>query len=108
MGFITNLPLSRLFNGVFTVVDKLTKWVKLIPMVVGEGELSTFPVAHLFLDRIMHSFGVPHIVLHDWDPCFTLQFWTMLWELLGTRVSLSSAYHPESDGQTERVHQTVE
>ena len=41
MVFITELPLSRLFNGIFTVVDKLTKWVTLIPMIVGEGEFST-------------------------------------------------------------------
>ena len=48
------------------------------------------------------------MVLHDWDLQFTSYFWTTLWELLGTRVFLSSAYHPESDGQKERVHQTME
>ena len=53
MDFITDLPLSRLFNGMFTVVDKLTKWVKLIPMVVGEGELSALTIAHLFFDHIV-------------------------------------------------------
>ena len=47
MDFITDLPLSRLFNGMFTIVDKLIKWAKLIPMVVGEGELSVSTVAHL-------------------------------------------------------------
>ena len=72
MDFITDLPLSRSFNGVFTIVDKLTKWVKLIPMVVGEGELSTLSLAHLFFDHIACSFGVLHMVLHDWDPRFTL------------------------------------
>ena len=67
-----DLPLSRSFNGVFTVVDKLTKWVKLIPMVVGEGELSALTVTHLFFDHIVHSFGVPHVVLHDQDPSLYL------------------------------------
>ena len=71
MDFITDLPLSRSFNSVFTVVDKLTKWVKLIPMVVGEGELSILTIAHLFFNYIVHSFGVPHMVLHDQDPHFT-------------------------------------
>ena len=71
MDFITDLPLSRSFNGVFTIVDKLTKWVKLIPMGVGEGELSILSVAHLFFDQVVHSFGVPHIVLHDQDSQFT-------------------------------------
>ena len=70
MDFITDLPLSGLFNGVFTVVDKLTKWVKLIPM-VGEGKLSTSTVSHLFFDHIVCSFRVPHVVLHDRDPHFT-------------------------------------
>ena len=71
MDFITDLALSRSFNGVFTVMNKLTKWVKLIPMVVGEGGLSALFVAHLFFDHIVHSFGIPHVVLQDWDPQFT-------------------------------------
>ena len=70
-GFFIDLPLSRSFNGVFTIVDKLTKWVKLIPMVVGEGELSTFSVTHLFFDHVVHSFGVLHMVLHNRGPHFT-------------------------------------
>ena len=71
MDFITDLPLSKLFNEVFTVVDKLNKWVKLIPIVVWEGELSTLSVEHLFFDHIVYSFGVPNMVVHDWDPQFT-------------------------------------
>ena len=74
MDFIMDLPLSRSFNGVFTVVDKLTKWVKLIPLGLGEGELSTLIVAHLFFYHIVHGFGVPHVVLHDWDPSFSLDY----------------------------------
>ena len=71
MDFITDLPLSRSFNGVLTVVNKLTKWVKLIPMVAGEGELSTSSVAHFFFDHVVHIFGVSHLVLHNRDPRFT-------------------------------------
>ena len=71
MDFISDLPLSRSFNVVFTIVDKLTKWVKLIPMVVGEGELFVSSVANFLFDHIVHSFGVPHVVLHDQDPQFT-------------------------------------
>ena len=71
MDFIIDKPLSRSLNGMFTIVDKLTKWVKLVPMVVGEGEVSTLPVAHLFFNHVVHSFGVPHVVLHDQDPRFT-------------------------------------
>ena len=71
MDFITDLPLSGSFNGVFTVVDKLTKWVKLIPVFMGEGVLSAASVARLFFDHVVRSFGVPHVVLHDRDPRFT-------------------------------------
>ena len=52
----------------FIIVDKLTKWVKLIPMVVGEGELSALSVAHLLFNHVVHSFGVPHMVLHNGTP----------------------------------------
>lgn len=108
MDFITDLPPSQGFNGVYTCVDKLTKWVKLVPMTMGDGELSAAAVARLFFDHVVRTFGVPHAVLHDRDPRFTSSFWSELWKLLGSRVALSSAYHPESDGQTERVHRTVE
>ena len=71
MDFITDLPLSGSFNSVFIFMDKLTKRVKLIPMVVGEGEFSVLTIAHLFFDHIVHNFGIPHVVLHDRDPRFT-------------------------------------
>ena len=71
MDSIKDLPLSRSFNDVFTVVDKLTKWVKLIPMVVGEGQLSVLPAEHLVFDHVVYGFGVPLKVLHDRDPQFT-------------------------------------
>ena len=58
-------PYSRSFNGMSSIVDKLAEWLKLIPMVVGEGELSTSTVIHLFFNHIVHSFGVPYVVLYD-------------------------------------------
>ena len=70
MEFITDLPLSGLFKGVFTVMNKMIKWVKLLPMVVGEVERFTLTVAHLFFDYVVHSFGVLHLVLHDRETSF--------------------------------------
>ena len=70
MDLITDLPLSESFNGVFTIVDKLTKWVKLITMAVGEGELYTSIVVNLFFNHVVGSFAVSHVVLHDRDPRF--------------------------------------
>ena len=61
MDFITDLPLSGSFNGMFIVVDKLNKWVKLIPMAVGEGALSVSSVAYLFLTTLCIVLG-----FHTW------------------------------------------
>ena len=108
MDFITDLPPCGGFNGIYTCVDKLTKFVKLIPVSIGEGALSAPEVARLFFEHVVRLFGIPHVVLHDRDARFTAHFWRCLWELLGSRVALSSAYHPQTDGQTERTHRTVE
>ena len=106
--FITELPLCGRFNGIYTCVDKLTKFVKPIPVSIGEGALSAPEVACLFFEYILQLFGIPHVVLHNFDTHFTAKFSRCLWELLGSRVALSSAYHPQSDGQTEHTHQTVD
>ena len=108
MDFITDLPLCGGFNGIYTCVDKLTKFDKLIAVSIGEGALSAPEIAHLFFELVVQLFGIPCVVLHDRDACFTANFWRYLWELLGSWVTLSSAYHPQMDGQTECAHRTVE
>ena len=65
-------------------------------------------MADLFWAHVVARFGVPTSVLHDRDPRFTSAFWRQLWERLGARVRLSTAFHPQTDGQTERAHRTVE
>lgn len=94
MDFITNLPLCRGFNALFCCVDRLTKYVVLIPCFVGEGALGAPEVARLFFEGVVKTFGLPQEVLHDRDPRFTSQFWRELWALCGSRVALSTAYHP--------------
>ena len=108
MDFIIALPPCGGFNGIYPCVDKLTKFVKLIPVLIREGALSAPEVAHLFFKHVVQLFGIPHVVLHDCDAHFIAHFWCCLWELLGSQVALLSAYHPQSDGQTEHTHQTVE
>ena len=94
MDFVMGLPLDGGYNAIYTVVEKLTKLVKLIPCFVGEGELSAPATAKLFFDNIVRSFGVPSTVIHDRDPRFTSSFWSALFELIGSRVVLSTAFHP--------------
>ena len=79
MDFITDLPLSRGFNSIFTCVDKLTKYLICIPCTMGEGLLSAEAVAQLLFEHVVKYFGLPMAVLHDRDPRFTSTFWGTLW-----------------------------
>ena len=70
MDFITDLPPCGGFNGIYTCVDKLTKFVKLIPVSIGKGTLSAPEVARLFFEHVVQLFGIPCVVLHDRDAHF--------------------------------------
>jgi hypothetical protein len=65
-------------------------------------------IAHIVFTRIISRFGVPEKLISDRDPRFTGKFWRRLFELIGTKLAMSSAYHPQSDGMTERVNRTLE
>ena len=96
--FITDLPSvlhdGLAYNGVLTMVDKYSKYCKLIPVIFGADQLTTPVVARHLFDHVIRPFGVPDTVLSDRDPRFTSAFWSVLWRILGTKVILSSAYHP--------------
>jgi transposase InsO family protein len=62
----------------------------------------------LFLDLVFHHHGLPESIVSDRDPRFTSPFWMRLFQLLGTRLLMSTAAHPETDGQTERVNRVLE
>ena len=108
MEFITDLPLSWGFNAIYTCVNKFTKTVKLQPCFVGEGQLTAKEVAMFFFNGVACTYVLPRVVLHNRDPRFTSHFWKSLWALLGVRVALITAHHPQTDGQTERAHRTLE
>ena len=108
MDFIADLSLHGGFNGIFSCIDKLTKFVKFVPVLIREGALLDPKVACLFFEHVVQLFGIPLVVLYDCDARFIAHFWRCLWELLGSRVALSLAYHPQSDGQTEHTYWTVE
>ena len=98
MDFIVNLPWSNGFNAIFVVVDRLTKQGSFIPCTTG---LTAEEFAELFVKHIVCRFGLPDSIITDRDPRWTSDFWRGIAYFLKTKMSLSSAHHPQHDGQTE-------
>ena len=93
MDFIPDLPQYGGFNGVYTCVNKLTKFIKFVPILIGEGALLALEVACLFFEHVVQLFGIPCLVLYNYNAYSTAHFWRCLWVLLGSRVALSLAHH---------------
>ena len=70
MDFITDLPPSSEFYGIYTCFDRLTKFIELLPDEIGDGVLSTTEVACFFFDNIVCFFGIPEVVFYDHSACF--------------------------------------
>ena len=101
---IGKLPVSCGFNAIMVVVDQLLKQIHAIPTMTS---LDSTGVAHLFLDNIWHHHGLPEQVLSDHGPAFMSWFAKELASLLGVKLTPSTTYHPQTDGQTERVNQEI-
>ena len=106
MDLITQLPRSRTGNDAIVVfVDKLTKMVH---YVATTTTVTAPQLATIFMREVVRLHGVPESILSDRDPRFTAHFWRAFWEQLGTTLTMSTAYHPQTDGQTERANRTLE
>ena len=104
--FITDLPECNSFNSLMVMVDHgLTKGVILIPC---KKTVNAMGAATLYLDYVYKRFGLPDKIISDRDPCFTSQLFQELGRILGIKLAMSTAYHPQTDGETERVNQEVE
>jgi hypothetical protein len=102
MDFITRFPrTSKQHDSIMVVVDKLTKAAHFIPLKTTHREAY---VADIFLKEVARLHGIPKTIVSDRDPKFTLNFWKGLFKGFGMNLNFSTAYHPESDGQTERVN----
>eukprot|EP00877_Chromochloris_zofingiensis_P007298 jgi/Chrzof1/2821/Cz12g00030.t1 len=106
MDFMVSLPTTASgFNSIFVVTDRLTKMCQCIPTV---NNVTAPAVAELFMKHIWKHYGLPKIVISDRDSKFVCAFWRALFKSLGSKLAFSSAYHPETDGLTERVNKSLE
>ncbi len=105
MDFITHLPQSQGYNSILVVVDQLTKIRHLLPY---KATCNTQDTARLFLQHIWKLHGLPTTIMSDRGPQFVSEFWKHLNQLLEVRSLLSTAVHPQTDGQTERFNAVLE
>jgi len=104
MDFIGPLPRSNGFNAIFIVIDRFSSMVHLIPTTTNADAEE---VAKLFFNNIYRLHGLPLSIVSDRDTRFTSHFWKQLMEHLGIRQDMSTAYHPQTDGSTERANRTI-
>jgi len=106
MDFVTHLP--RTFRGHDTIgliVDRLTKSAHFLAMNL---RMSMAKLAQLYIKEIVKLHGVPSSIVSERDLWFTSRFWQTLQSAIGSKLTMSSAYHPQTDGQFERTIQSLE
>jgi IS30 family transposase len=106
MDFIVGLPRTRAgYDSIWVVVDRLTKATQFIPV---KTTYNSIVLAELYMSRIVCLHGVPKKIMSDRGTQFTSHFWQQLHEALGTHLKFSSAYHQQTNSQTERTNQILE
>jgi len=105
MDFIVGLPKSQGYTKIWVIVARFSKMAHFIPL---KSEEHIKELALIFLKEIWRLHGLPATIISDRDTRFTSKFWMSLMQLLQVKLNVSTAFHPETDGQTERVNQTLE
>lgn len=106
MDLITSLPRTK--NGhdcILVACDKCSKLVHYIPTVTT---IDAPGLARLMIDNVVRHHGIPIYIISDRDPRINSHFWKSVWSQLGTKLKMSTAFHPQTDGQTERANRTLE
>src|SRR5260370_24800685 len=104
MDFITDLPSSHGLDTLLVIIDHLSKQAHFIPTI---KTLDAHGLAQLYISSIFKLHGLPSSIISDCDSLFTSSFWKELTTCLGIKQKLSTAFHPQTDGQTEHVNQCV-
>jgi hypothetical protein len=105
MDFISALPKSEGYGSIMVVVDRFSKYATFI---AAPTDCTAEEAARLFMKNVVKYWGVPRTIISDRDPRFTGRFWTELFKLLGSDLHFSTSFHPQTDGQTERVNALLE
>jgi transposase InsO family protein len=106
MDFIMGLPKTQSgYDSIWVIVDRLSKVAHFIPV---KTTYKGSKLAELYIARIVYLHGVPKKIVSDRGTQFTSKFWEKLHESMDTKLNFSSAYHPQTNGQTERVNQVLE
>ncbi|GJY39465.1 reverse transcriptase domain-containing protein [Tanacetum coccineum] len=106
MDFVTKLPkTSNGHDTIWVIVNRLTKSAHFVPTRATD---SMETLTRLYIKEIVSRHGVLISIISDRDSHFTSRFWQSLQNALGTQLDMSTAYHPETDGQSERTIQTLE
>jgi hypothetical protein len=106
MDFITDLPPSDGCDQLWVVIDRFTKMAHFIPLPTNGKTASD--LARIFAREVWKYHGLPADIVSDRDSRFTSGVWTEFLQLSGIRSRMSTAFHPQTDGQTERLNQTIE
>jgi transposase InsO family protein len=105
--FITKLPTTKLgHDTIITIIDALTKrahWLS-----TKESELTAVKFAEIFRDQYLRLHGLPDVIVSDRDVRFTSTFWRTLMKEVDTKLAMSTAFHPQTDGQAEKANSIVE
>ncbi|KAL5714908.1 hypothetical protein ACHQM5_016810 [Ranunculus cassubicifolius] len=105
MDFVEGLPVSEGKSVILVVVDRFSKYSHFVAI---KHPFSASSIARIFIDQIFKLHGLPTSIVSDRGSVFISNFWTKLFEFLGITLLRSTAYHPQTDGQTERVNQCME
>ena len=106
LDFVSDFPLTqRKHDVVWVIVDKLTKSAHFLPVRL---DYSMDHLAELYVSEIVRFHGIPLSIVSNRDLQFTSRFWKELQSAFGTRLNFSTAFHPQTDGQSERVIQVLE